>query len=277
MYKKTFLLVGFLWIAQLTHASDFVPPRHTIILGLGAMKVTALDQVNSRLPYSGFGPSLLLGYSLDKGRLQIAGDNTFSSGLLKAIKYPDNPQLTEQYLYDKFNVMAFFRLIQKPEKKLSFLVGPQVKLTLGYRLKYNDVGNSLLAYNIATSTNVAFKAVKYFEFHSRRKADKPSRFMSLEGFFSFPLVSQVWYQPYIGLPENVLEENATNIDSKSQYSATLTEYIDWEWALKGKFFLRNGNAIGLTYNYSYIRTKPEFNPHRSQMQGLMFSLYFSLK
>jgi hypothetical protein len=253
MKRKILLSLVLLFTARWLSAGDFVPPRHNILLGLGAMKVTALDRVNSYLPYSGYGPSLFLGYNMDKGRFQLSGDNTFSLGALHAIKYPDNPQLVESYIYDKFLIQGFFRIINKPEKKLALFVGPQLEASMGYRIKANDVGNSVLAYNIASSTNLTVKAVKYFEKKHRRKKDKPNRNLCLEGYFSYPLVANVWYQPYIGLSDDVLQEKGKNVDQDNQYTSYITDYIDWEMGLTFKYFLRNGNALGINYNYAFIK------------------------
>jgi hypothetical protein len=276
--KKSILLC-FICLAYtgLVMAADFVPPRHNIQLGLGGLRVTALDRVNSSLPYTGFGPSILLGYSMDKGRFQLSGANTFSLGSLHAIKYPDNPQLVETYIYDRLIIEGYFRLMNKTEEKLSLYVGPQLGLTMGYRIKGNDVGNSLLAYNIASSTNLTVKLVKYFERKHRRKPDKPNRNLAIEGYFSYPLMANVWYQPYIGLSEDLLQEDTKMIDQNSQYTSYVTDYVDLEMGLNFKFYLRNNNALGISYNYSFIKTKPEYNPHKGQMHGLMFSLYFNLK
>lgn len=158
-----------------------------------------------------------------------------------------------------------------------FYAGPQLKFTLGYRIKGNDVGNSVLAYNIASTTNVALKIVKYFDYKRRRKPDNPARNICVEGFLSFPLLGQVWYQPYIGLPDETLKEDGGFIDFNKTYSADPSNYIDWELGLKSRFFLRNGNALALQYTYSFTKTKPEFNPYKGQIHSLMFVLNYNLK
>lgn len=256
--------------------SENISRHHYIGIGAGLNKTSIRDQLNTSLPYTGLnlGTVFDLNFAFRKSELQIK--NTFSSG--KLTPYQSNlfsKNKVENY-YENLDICYLWNVYNYKPQKVFLFAGPAAMAKIGFRVNDGEIGNSGLTYEGAASLALSAKAEKYFNVKPLFKKGKPDKDFKLGCSLKLPLISQVFTQPYIGLPETLAQERSGMIDTKSNYTGYFSNYFNIELGVSLTYYLKNRNGIELSYFYDYMSTKPKVNPAKTLNQFFSIKFLYNL-
>ncbi|HOY40027.1 MAG: hypothetical protein KBB11_03400 [Bacteroidales bacterium] len=258
------------------YAGDSIPCGYNFLrMGIGFTKNSVLDQVNTCLPYTGPGIGISLGYErCRKNCIEVGND--FAFGTLSPYNLPEYDNQVSFY-YDNFYAKYLWRLPIHKFFGLNLFAGPEIRIQFGMRINGAALANSVLAYDFATSTGVALMLTRDFSLHCLFKKAGDRKCISVSAKLSHPLLAMVHTPPYIGMPENLLQQNASLFDLSNHYESVINRFINPDFCLSLSYNMKNGNALALHYRYSYFATYPEYNPTKAAYNYFGFSLLFNLK
>jgi len=250
-------------------------PRHNYIgLGAGISKVAVRDQLNTSLPYTGIGMGSNFDVTLSFKRSFIQARNILSSASLTPVKSVSTKKNKVGYSYENFNLAYYWNVYQYNPQDIYLFAGPSLIGKLGMRVNNGEIGNSALTYDAAGSVAFAAKAMKYFSVFPTKENEEND--FKVECSLSLPLISSVFTPPYIGLPENLFQENGILLDVNSNYTGYLSNYFNIELGVSLTYYLKNRNAIEFSYFRDYTSTKPAVNPAKTMNQFFSIKLMYNL-
>jgi len=271
---STLILLAIVFPAFAETPPDSIPNYNYLALGTSINLAAAKDQLNTSLSYTGitFG-SVFEFYRAKSNRIFYLG-NVMSSGNLHPYKRPNGYSNTVQLISENFQMRQQWLVYNNSEKKFLVYFGPEVNLKLGMRISNAEIGNSGITYEAALSLGAAVNVDKYFSIDPIFRGGTPSNW-KIGCSLSHPLLSTVFTPPYIGLPENLLQENALIFDVKSNYSTLLTRYVNLQANLSLTYFFNNRNGIEFSYLYDYTATYPDVNPAKTLNRMAFIKLLYN--
>ncbi len=278
MNKKIFFAVGLLLMAHAAFpqkSESFIPRHDYLGLGFGVGKISVFDQINMGVPYTGLnlGTDFDATFTFKKSYLQLR--NVFFSGNLAPYKSESEKKNSISNYSENFSIAHYWKVYSIQPSDIYFFAGPILSAKGDFRFNNGELGNSALGYNFAGSLGLALKSAWYF--NVLPGGDDEMKDFRLEGSLSMPLLSGVFTPTYIGVTEKAVTENAGLIDLSSNYLGNPSSYFNLELGLSLTYFLPNRNAVILSYNRDYVKTKPAYHPTNLMNQFFSIKLLFNLK
>lgn len=276
MTKPLFLsaLFMFLMIGAFSQKVESMIPKHRFIgLGASISNVAVKDQLNTSLPYSGTNFGLDFDFTTTFKRSFLQFKNIFSSGNLSPYKSGLTYNNKIDCYYENFSAAWYRNIFRMPENDFYIFVGPALNAKGGIRINNGEIGNSALTYEAAGSLALAAKAAKYFNVFSSAN----ERNLKIEASLLLPLISKVYTPPYIGLPETLVQESSSIIELSHNYTGYFSNYFNLGLGLSMTYYLKNRNAIEISYFHDYTSTRPTVNPAKNLYQIVSFKLLYNLK
>jgi hypothetical protein len=251
-----------------------IPQHHYIGMGAGISNVAVKDQLNTSLSYSGLnlGTVFDVTTTFKKSFLQVR--NILVTGGLTPYRSTSAKRNQIDYYYENFSAAWYRNVYCNHPNDLYLFVGPALNAKLGMRINDGEIGNSALTYEAAGSVALAAKAMKYFNVFTT--GNNENKQFKIEGSLSLPVISTVFTPPYIGLPENLAQEGGSIIDFNSHYTGYLSNYFNLELGLSLTYYLKNRNAIEVSYLRDYTSTRPAINPAKTMNQFISLKLLYNL-
>lgn len=233
------------------------------------------DEINTSLPYAGINIGNTLEYFRQKKSYFFSVSNTYIQGSIYPYLTPDYSNQIAMY-YDKINVQFLLPMLNSERFFIRSYIGPEVKAQGGMRINYSAIGNSSLSYEGSIALQLAARGEKRFSLYPLRNPKRRRNF-GVSYHLAYPLFAKVWTPPYTGMADNSLLESPESIDFSSNYSSFIYKYVNVEVGLKLHYYLKNKNAVGLSYLYNYTATYPEYNQSKSLNRFIGISLLYNIK
>jgi len=270
-------IIGFSSSLLASSPSDSIPKYVYLAFGGGLNRTSVNETLNTSLSYTGFTPGFSVEYSMATSKMYVELRNVFSIGSLSPYKAGSNFNNTMQNIYENINLNALWLLYKKPESKFYTYAGPMVSGKVQVRGKNSNISNSAYTYDISASFGLAAKVDKYVKIDHIFSWPINEQNFKLGASISYPLVSNVWLQPYSGITKNIAQEGGMLLDLSNSYFGYFLNYTNIEVNLAVAYLLKNKNAIELSYMHDYNSTQPKHNPSKTLNQMLSLKLYFNFK
>ncbi len=270
-------MVLFVILLHCNAVADTVPPSYTYLnLGTGLTKTAAFDQVNSCLPYSGFGFGLNTTLTKQKLKYRLSLGNFFSVGFMLPVEITgyDN---SVNYYHNNTQVEYLRRLMTNTQQDLYVYAGGRVKTQFGFRTTGANVYNNSFAYDMSFTLMPVLYVEKYFSLHSLCKRFNESRNFSVQVNISYPLYAAYVLPPYNGLPDNALRTDGSMIDFGNVHHSLLGAFINPEINSSLIWHMKNGNALALQYQFNYYYSRHTFITSKTLYAWVGVSLMVNLK
>ncbi|HPG73506.1 MAG TPA: hypothetical protein PLM49_04385, partial [Bacteroidales bacterium] len=129
--------------------ADTIPPSYTYLsIGTGLTKTAAFDEVNSCLPYSGFGFGLNTSFTKQKLKYRFSLGNFFSVGFMIPLETAGYENVVNYY-HDNVQTEYLRRLICNTHQALYVYAGGRVKTQFGFRTTGANVYNNAFSYDMS--------------------------------------------------------------------------------------------------------------------------------
>lgn len=255
--------------------SDSLPHYTYLGLGTGINNTLVQDKLNTSLPYSGNCLGVITDFEIARKKELFNISNSFSYGNITPLNSPggyDNPVSS---FYNNLNASFLWQVVNKSRQNFKVYVGPAAGMRLAGRINMAEVGNSGICYEGAFSGAIASKAIKYFSLPRLFNKNKPNRNYSISCYAFLPFMSKVWTTPYLGVPDDLLQEDASMIDINSNYTSSVDKYFNLNLKFTLTYYLHNSNAFEIGYLYDYTSTKPRYNPMKSLNRAFFVKLMYN--
>lgn len=277
MSRKLTIVLILIMMATWVNAENLpekAPTYNYLSLGTGLNHSAIKDQLNTSLSYGGITVGNKLEFYYSTGNRFFYVGNTFSSGNLYPYKKPGGYFNQLSSIYENFQMHLQWLVLHQPENKLMIYFGPALLAKMGLRVNNSEIGNSALTYEAAFSLGLAVKVEKYFSIEPMFKNGLGTNW-KVGYSLSHPLISRVMTPPFLGVSENLLQENMTLLDLKSGYNSVLTQFVNLQMDLSLALILKNQNAIQLEYTHDYMATYPLENKSKTLNRLLLLKLLYN--
>lgn len=252
-----------------------IPQHFYIGLGEGISKVSVKDELNTSLPYTGINLGTAVEVTKTFKKTFFQARNIFTSGSLSPYQSESTDENSVDSYYENLNFAFYWNVYRNFPLDLYLYAGPSLGGKLGLRINNGEVANSSLTYEAAGSAALTVKAAKYFNIFPTPKDDLKN--FKVEGTILLPLASLVFTPPYLGLPEDLIQEGTSMIDLSSNYVGYFSNYFNLEIGLSLTYYLRNRNAVEFSWFRDFTSTQPEVNPVKTLNQYFCIKLLYNLK
>jgi hypothetical protein len=277
--KKKILIIPLLCLALLSQAQQTHPTinrKHFVGFGFALGTVSVKDEINTSLPYIGVNMASLFDVHLCFKKSNLTISNISSTGNLVPYGLEKNNGNSASNTYSNFKMNYQFLAFTSESFKTLLFVGPELLAKVGLRQNQGKVGNSSRTYEGIGSLALSINAEKYFNIFKSENDIPGNNDFKIGAYVSLPLISKVFTPSYIGFPENILSENVTLLDLKSNYTGYVWNYFNVEMGVSLTYYLKNRNGIEVSYFSDFISTKPTYNPSKSKYQFISIKLLYNL-
>jgi len=270
-------VLGFSSTLMASNPSDSIPNYINLVFGGGLNRTSVNETLNTSLSYTGWSPGFSVEFNAAASDMYFEVKNTFSMGSLSPYKGGDGFNNTMQDIYENLNFNAQWLVFKKPESKFYTYAGPMASAKVQVRGKNSNIVNSAFTYDISASLGVAAKVDKYVKIDHILSLPIKEQNFKLGASLSYPLISNVWSQPYSGITKDVVQEGGMLLDLSNSYWGYFLNYTNIELNFSVAYLLKNKNAIELSYMHDYNSTHPKLYPSKSLNQMVSLKLYFNFK
>jgi hypothetical protein len=290
---KYFLFLLFLTVPFSVHGKgSCTMVRDTILLYKPAKEIYLIKNTNfnqyaqletmaSSLVYRGIGAGAMLG-------LQKRKNNTITSFIThwSRAKLRNNIQPKQYYAelnHININVSACYILNRFQQKKTIPYTGWQLAQQSDFR-RNNQLQNSSVSYNFATSLSPFFRIEKWLSFpeNKKRKLFKKQRSILLTYQLAIPLLAGVARPPFNSIRKihdglgNVYQNSITQ-EVITQYKLyTLNHFLAVYSNVELQYFIKNGNRLALQYFWNFENFNKKNSAYKVSQTGIQLSFYTRL-
>ncbi len=280
MKKQLLTLLAFLGFSSAllaSNPSDSIPNYINLVFGGGLNRTSVNETLNTSLSYTGVTPGFSVEFNAAASNMYFEVKNTFSIGMLSPYKAGKDFNNTMQNIYENLNFNAQWLVYKKPESKFYTYAGPMASGKVQVRGKNSNISNSAYTYDISASLGIAAKVDKYVTIDHILSLPIKEQNFKLGAGLSYPLISNVWSQPYSGITRNIAQDGGMFLDLSNSYFGYFLNYTNIELNLSVAYLLKNKNAIEISYMHDYNSTHPKYNASKTLNQMVSLKLYFNFK